>query len=273
MLISTRYDEAMESVDSSLQEVLQALQKLLQKDEEPKELLKGSPVAVNGGHLSKVSEISEGYRGDSSFKADVQRVTDTLRDAATNLEFNMTDANFSEDISATHSIQKAAESEETPPSLASTPSSQAHTQLESRSLPPLEPVLKLLRLTQTERQRFFLDALVVDEHEFGNLCQKVYFAINDYSLSAWAIVNTGLYYLFTDLKEQNYSQIGVTASDIQVYSQLLSANLEAAIESLKLCQAPSMESCQALSLLVSDKPSFWNSTNFEDNILHEVRAM
>jgi hypothetical protein len=246
----------MESVDRSLQDVLQALQKLLQKSEEPQELSKGSPATSISGHLSKITGISEGYRGDSSFKAHVQRVTDTLRDAATNLEFNITDPNISSTMSATQMIQEAANSEETSPSMGETPSSSSQTQtqypeLESRSLPPLDTVLRLLRLTKTETQRFFMDVPVVDEHEFGELCQKVYFAINEYSLSAWAIVNTGLYYLFTDLKEDNYSQIGVTSSDIQANSQLLSANIEAAIESLRLYQDPAMEGCQALSLMVS----------------------
>lgn len=123
---------------------------------------------------------------------------------------------------------------------------------EGRSLAPLEPVLKLLRLAHTEQQRFFIDLPVVDEHEFSELCQKTYFAIGEYSLSAWVIVNTGLFYLYIGLKEHNYSQIGVTFSDIQATSRVLSANLEAPIQSLRLYQDPSIEGCQALALLVSD---------------------
>ena len=248
----------MESVNRSLQDISQALQKLLQNSENPRQSPKGSPATFTASHLSSITGVSEGYRGDSSFKAHVQRVTDTLKDAAANLEFSMTDPNFSATMSATRMIQDAADSEETSPSVGDTHSLSLQAQypeLEGRSLPPLEPVLKLLRLTQTERQRFFMDVPIIDEHEFGELCQKVYFAINDYSLWAWAIVNTGLFYLFIDLKEHNYSPVGVNSSDIQANSRLLSANLKAAIQSLKLYQDPSIEGCQALDLLVSDEIS------------------
>ena len=245
----------MENVDRSLREVSQALRKLLQNSEHPQESPKGSPAAFIGGHLSNISGLSEGYRGDSSFKAHVQQATHALRDAAANLEFSRTGPTFSTTINATQMIQEVADSEETTPSVGDTHSYQFQVQYpelegRGRSLPPLEPVLKLLRLTQTEKQRFFVDVPVIDEHQFGELCQKVYFAINDYSLSTWAIVNTGLFFLFIDLKQRNYAQIGVTSSDIQTNSQLLSANIEAVIQSLRLCQEPCMETCQALDLLV-----------------------
>ena len=95
-------------------------------------------------------------------------------------------------------------------------------------------------------------SLYIDEHEFGELCQRVYFAINDYSMSTWVIINTGLFYLFIDLKEHHYPQLNVTPTEIQAYSRLLSTNLEAAVQSLRLCQDPSIEGCQALVLLVSE---------------------
>jgi hypothetical protein len=145
----------MESVDRSLQDVLQALQTLLQKSEQSQELSKGSPATSISGSLSKMPGISEGYRGDSSFKAHVQRVTDTLRNTATNLEFNISDPNISSTLNATRMIREAANSEETTPSIGETPSSSSQTQtqcpeLANRSLPPLDTVLKLLRLTKTE---------------------------------------------------------------------------------------------------------------------------
>ncbi|THC96304.1 hypothetical protein EYZ11_004209 [Aspergillus tanneri] len=80
---------------------------------------------------------------------------------------------------------------------------------------------------ETEKQRFFIDVRIIGEQEFGELYQKIYFAINKYALSAWVIVNVGLFYLFLRLNQQKYSQVSVTASDIQAHSRLLSANLEA----------------------------------------------
>ncbi|KAH8808824.1 hypothetical protein F5884DRAFT_382762 [Xylogone sp. PMI_703] len=244
----------MESVKHSLEEVSQALQKLLQNSEQAQESPKGSPAAFISSNPSNISGLPEGYMGDSSFKAHVQRVTHALKDAAADLEFSMTDPNLSADMNATHIVQEASNSEETTPSTSCSHASSfkiQYPELQGRSLPPQGPVLKLLRLAQTEKQRFFIDVPIIDEHEFGELCQKVYFAFNDYSLSAWVIVNAGLFYLFIGLEEHNLSQVGLTPSDVQANLDLLSTNLEAAIQSLRLAQDPSIEACQALTLLAS----------------------
>jgi hypothetical protein len=246
----------MESVDRSLQEVSQSLQKLLQKSEQSQEYPKSSPGAVISSNVSNKVVMSEGYRGDSSFKAHVQKVTDALRDAATNLEFSMTDPDFDGTISATRIVEEAANKQDLTPSTVDSTAASLDVrfpELEGRSLPPIESVLKILRLAQAEKQRFFLDFIFLGESEFGELCQKVYFAINDYSLAAWVTANVGLYYLFFSLPKHHFLQIGVTSSDIETNLLLLSGNLEAALQSWRLCQDPSIESCQALALLVSDK--------------------
>jgi hypothetical protein len=246
----------MENVDRSLQDISHALQKLLQISENPQPSLDHPPVTFFGNHFSDMSKSSEGYRGDSSFMAHVQRVTDALRHAASNLEFSMIDPASSATMSATQMIQEAANSEESSAGLGGTPSPPAHVQypeLVGRPLPPLEHVLKLLRLAQSEKQRLFIDVPVVDEHEFGEVCQKIYFAINGYSIFAWIMVNTGLFYLFLDLEEHNYSRVGATLSSIQSHLRVLTGNVEAAIQSLRLCQDSSIEACQALALLVSDQ--------------------
>jgi len=252
VLISARYDEAMENVDRSLREVSQALQTLLQMNEKPRSSPTDSPVAFAGTPLSDIEAGSEGYRGESSFKAHVQRVSEALRDVASNLDLNMNDLIVSDPWNVTQRIQGGTDTPDTACSLVNTPASSTvqYPELEGRPLPPLGQVLRLLRLAQTEKQRLFIDVPVIDEQQFGELCQKVYFAISDYSISAWSIVNTGLFYLFLNLDERHYSQVGVTVSDVQTHTRLLTVNIEAAIQSLRLCQDPSLEACQALALLV-----------------------
>ncbi|KAF4778757.1 C6 transcription factor [Colletotrichum scovillei] len=124
-----------------------------------------------------------------------------------------------------------------------------HPELEGRSLPSTERILKLLRLCQTEKQRFFIDVPVIDEQEFGEYCQKVCFAITDFSSVDWIIVNAGLFFLLQGLKPHHYAIVGFNELDIEAYSQLLKANLEAAIQSLRLCSDPSIQACQALAVL------------------------
>lgn len=209
-----------------------------------------TPAPFVSNHLLDTSGASEGYTGDSSFEAHVQRVADTIKTAALSLDLSMADSDFS----ATHATQML----HTPDNKNAAPGSSAYPslsqvlypELDGRALPPLDPVLRLLRLLHTEKQRFFIDVPVVSEQEFEELCQRVYFAVNHYSLSAWIIVNAGLYYLFLSLSPHHFSQIAVTGDDVQEMLRLLSANLDAAIQSIRLCQDPSFQWCQALSILV-----------------------
>ncbi|KAH0430787.1 hypothetical protein CcaCcLH18_07567 [Colletotrichum camelliae] len=110
VLISPRYDEAMENVDRSLREVSKAVQKLLEINEKgPGPAPKDSPSSYISSNPSNITVMSEGYRGDSSFKAHVHKVTDALRDAASNLELTMGDPTFT---TTTHMIDETADSEE-----------------------------------------------------------------------------------------------------------------------------------------------------------------
>jgi hypothetical protein len=247
VLISTRYDEAMDNVNRSLQEVTRALQKLTHNNETEREC---AGAAGPGNHVSTILEISEGYMGDSSFKAHVRRVTDALKEARADVEFTSCDGNLPAK-KATQIIEAA--SVDPSPSSTDAPLSSFRVQypeLEGKSLPPIEPVLKLLRLAQAEKQQFFVDMPIIDEPTFVELCQRAYFAIDDYSLSTWAIVNTGLFSLFFCLKEHQYAGLGVSSSSFQDILALLSGNVEAAIRSSRLCQDPSLEACQALAILV-----------------------
>lgn len=116
-------------------------------------------------------------------------------------------------------------------------------------------MLRLLRLAQVERQRFFVDVFVLDEPEFSDLCREVFFAINPYTLYAWAVVNVGLFYLFVDLKPDHYAEIGVDSNAVDHITELLAANAQDAVDSFRVCSEPSIEACQALALLVSRYPT------------------
>jgi hypothetical protein len=255
ILISARYDEAMDNIDRSLREVSQALQTLASRNDRTHSSPADSPMATATTPMSSISGLSEGYRGDSSFKAHVQRVTDALRDAASSLDLSLANPSLSETIGDAAELENINTPNTGPAVDTGTqgPSSVQYPELERRSLPPVQPVLRLLRLAQTEQQRIFIDVPVIEETEFSELCQNVYFAVNDYSIAVWSIVNTGLFYLFLNLEQSHYAHVGVTSAELEAYTTLLSANIEAAIQSLRLCQEPSLEACQALDLMVSTR--------------------
>jgi hypothetical protein len=117
-------------------------------------------------------------------------------------------------------------------------------------LPSIEIVLKLLRLAKTEKQRFFLDVPLFTEDEFVDMCRGIYFAIGPISVWSWICVNVGLYFLFMDCSRDNCFRMSTTPEELRSYTPLLKNNAESAMQSLRLCSEPSMESCRALSLLV-----------------------
>lgn len=241
------------NVDRSLQDISHLLQTLLRNSEPSLQQPRGSSASIRS-HPTTLGTVTKGYRGDSSFTAHVEQVTHALKDATTNVKFGVPGTGLAETISATQNIQEAANS-----SISNANGSHSfkiqYPELDGKPLPPPALALKLLRLAQDEKQRFFIDVPVIDEHQLAQVCQKVYFAISDYSLSEWVIANAGLLYLFLGLGPQSRAKVGVDSTDIQTNSGLLSANLDAAIQALRLCQNPSVEACQALALLVSGMPS------------------
>ncbi|KAI0845083.1 hypothetical protein F5Y00DRAFT_247284 [Daldinia vernicosa] len=116
-------------------------------------------------------------------------------------------------------------------------------------LPPIDLVLKLLRMSKVLKQRFFVDIPTFEEGEFIDLCRGVYFATEPVSIWKWICVNVGLYYLFLGAKEADCEYIGTTVEVLRFHTRTMKANAETAMQSLRLCSEPSMESCRALVLL------------------------
>ena len=243
----------MENVDRSLQEVSSVLQKLLEVNQRGQSQLQSSTANESSPVSFPPLEApfkAEGYRGDSSFNAHVQRLADALKGSAA---LTPSSSGTSPDLipAVTQMIQEAAKPESTHDVRSQTPTVQArYSDLECKPLPPMGHVLKLLRLARNETQRLFIDIPVIDVQEVTELCQQVYFAVQDYSIFTWATVNVCLFYLFIDLKGHHYAQVGVTDEDVQAYLATLAANINAVIPSLRLCQEPKLEACQAFDLMV-----------------------
>jgi hypothetical protein len=93
----------------------------------------------------------------------------------------------------------------------------------------------------------FLDHPFIDFEQFNEMCRKVYFATEDYSLSTFALVNGGLFFLF---KEIAFVQ-GKNVPEAAENAALCRANLEYAISNFNIFMAPTDENLQAILLGVS----------------------
>ncbi|KAF2166986.1 hypothetical protein M409DRAFT_23030 [Zasmidium cellare ATCC 36951] len=216
VLLSKQYDEAMQNVSRQLGELQIEMRQLVENSKtshvngpSPAAAPQDSPSTHISGDHPDVSAVFEGYKGDSSFNAHVKHVADTLEGTfGANTDDRVPSMpsaivhDLLQDVDATQRV--APESVD----FSRTNLTPRYPELEDLPLAPTQPVLKLLRLAQNEKQRFFADVPFVDEQEFVESCKSVYFATQPYSLWTWIIVNIGLLYLFLDLDNKHYAQVG-----------------------------------------------------------------
>lgn len=98
-------------------------------------------------------------------------------------------------------------------------------------------------LTSSESHNF-LDLPFLDFDQFNELCKKIYFAVEDYSLAAFTLVNGGLYYLFLEVG----MLWGREVPEAQESAAICRANFEYALGRFDIFTAPTFENIQALLL-------------------------
>lgn len=107
-------------------------------------------------------------------------------------------------------------------------------------------VLRLLTFLRASPQRYFADKPQLDEDEFAELCQKLYFPTQAFSIFAWINVNCGLFYLFRDLEESGCENLQLTRRQVSDNSVLCFHNIKKAAQNLNLCIPPSSEAVHGL---------------------------
>ncbi|KAF7559911.1 hypothetical protein G7046_g4251 [Stylonectria norvegica] len=113
------------------------------------------------------------------------------------------------------------------------------------SMPPTEVVLRLLRDIQvTPPITFVTSCSFIPLDYFIESCRKVFFALEDYTISVFVIVNVGLYYIFQEKSLVDDRQSG----EYLKYHYLCRDNLETALSNWPLLQLPSKEMVEALLL-------------------------
>lgn len=102
-------------------------------------------------------------------------------------------------------------------------------------------------LTASPEAHNFLDLPFIDFDQFNDLCKRVYFATEDYSLAVFALVNGGLYYLFNEVAMLRGKDVPEARENVLICR----ANLEYAMGRFNIFTAPTTENLQALLLGVS----------------------
>lgn len=190
------------------------------------------------------------YEGESSFYSQSKRIADTLSLAVSSASGNATDAQATAVGIVQTLIQdaKAADSPTCEEGLSQSTSCafSQYPELAGLSLPPMDSVLRLLAFAKTSPQRYFVRFPHTDEEEFAELCQKLYFPTQPFTIFAWINANCGLFYLFRDLDKSHHDKLHLTKSQVSDAVAICSNNIGRAVRSLRLCVNPSLEAVDAL---------------------------
>lgn len=249
--LSSKYEEAVEDINHQLADVKAMLHALtIAKSQSPSESSQKThptPRSMIDEKLPNLSNVNDSYNGDTSFHSYAIRVNNALEATLpVGLGADATPAHLPQIELPDDSSGNAARE--------SAVGSNLHSKdldFSTMPLPPMEIILKILRLAKIEKQRFFVDVPMLKEDDFVAMCRRVYFATDPVSLWDWICINVGLYYLCTNLTAETCEAFGTTVDQMRAHGDLLRSNTEAAMQSLRLCSEPSLESCRALCLLVS----------------------
>lgn len=88
----------------------------------------------------------------------------------------------------------------------------------------------------------FLDLPFIDFEQFNELCKKVYFATEDYSVATFTLVNGGLYHLFKGLASLQGKEFPEASENVNICR----TNLEYALSRFNIFTAATSENLQAL---------------------------
>ncbi|KAI0138687.1 hypothetical protein F4776DRAFT_663055 [Hypoxylon sp. NC0597] len=262
VLLSSKYDEAVQDVRRQLVDVKEMLQTLmLSKEPTPgstetsSDYARHTPPPMIDEEVPSLASVREGFSGDPSFQSHAHRVKNALEAALAASELinvetleapaTLSPRGVAELLHGTDAADPAILDYAGP----APPHPPYDLNFGNLPLPPVDLVLKILRLAKTKKQQFFVDVPTFREDEFVDMCRGVYFATEPISLWTWINVNVGLYYLFCGINEAESRRMGTTVGAIVSHCELLKANAEAAMQSLRLCSEPSTESCRALALL------------------------
>ncbi|KAH7136670.1 hypothetical protein B0J13DRAFT_449759 [Dactylonectria estremocensis] len=114
-------------------------------------------------------------------------------------------------------------------------------------MPPMDVVVTLLKKIRNAPPGLFtFICYFVGVADFSSLCRIVYFPTEDFSDSAFAIVNAGLYYMF--LEQHSFAPDIATKGEYESYIQICRVNLETALANMSLFMPNKVETVQSLIL-------------------------
>ncbi|KAJ4519477.1 hypothetical protein HRR83_004499 [Exophiala dermatitidis] len=252
ILVSGRYEREIEHVNGRLANLEGILQTLAnhQKQNSPCPAQPAIPEGLSTPQDSQRVGSELAFTGDSSFDATSKHFTQALEHSLD----SSSHAAFVRDVSDAVATLRNTLNEKPAATDGTVPVDQLlevfvhYPELSRLALPPQAPVLTMLRYTKTHPQRLFCDVPILDGPYIIELCQKVYFPTEEYTIATFLTVHTSLYYLFRDLTPEAARDLRFTPQGIDQITAMCKKNAEVAMRNVRLFMDVSYENAEALFL-------------------------
>ncbi|KAK0655189.1 hypothetical protein B0T16DRAFT_450919 [Cercophora newfieldiana] len=203
-----------------------------------------SPVINEGiGHeeSNAFSEADSAFEGDSSMAAHSVFASKFLHEAVTRTSFRMHNPEMESALQSLQQIAALQNRENTHDSRFEHVKPIPKGGFRELPMPPMQTVASLLRGLKGKYSLL----VVTSPTDFTEWCRMVYFADEDYSLTIFALVNGGLYYI---MQERAAFAEGEEQAEMLRWMEMCRDNFETAMANLPLLMPARRESIQVLVL-------------------------
>ncbi|CAG9975527.1 unnamed protein product [Clonostachys byssicola] len=257
VLISTEYEHKIDRIEYRLT----GIERLLQ-DSHPPSSTQGpaeragqtaeavarpsSELVETANSISENVESERAFEGDSSMTAATVFASEFLENA---VERSPSYTANSPVHAAVLSLKEMASMQSLQSSKGTLPYKRqiANPALRGLQLPPQQPVLSILReMKEISPITLTVICFFIPMERFVECCREVYFALEDFSLSTFLIVNAGLRYLFQEKHLTASEQASM--EEYRSWSHLCRCNVETALANLSFLLPASSENIEALLL-------------------------
>ncbi|KAK4934577.1 hypothetical protein LTR10_024197 [Elasticomyces elasticus] len=249
VLVSGRYERELEDVTGRLSGLERTLQRLLDEPNTAGRSSRTSSPAVPTPSDNQLIERDVDFAGDSSFVAHSKDVTQAFEKTLNTSPISSSIRDVSAAVATLRNFlneNSGTVAEGSMPVNKPLREAVHYPELANLTLPPMPAVLRLLRHCKVHRHRFFFETPTIDVQYLTELCQKIYFPTDEYTIATFITVHVSLNYLFRQLPKAVAQELGFTTTELRALAATCSKNAETAMLSLRMYMEANYENIEAL---------------------------
>ncbi|KAI1627569.1 hypothetical protein EDD37DRAFT_266206 [Exophiala viscosa] len=249
VLVSGRYERELEDVTGRLAGLERTLQRLLDDPNTSGRSPRNSSPALPTPSDNQLIERDVDFAGDSSFVAHSKDVTQAFERTLNTSPIPSSIRDVSAAVATLRTFlneNSGADGEDSLPANQPLRELVHYPDLSNLTLPPMPAVLRLLRHCKVHQHRFFFETPTLDAQYLTELCQKIYFPTDEYTIATFITVHVSLNCLFRQLPKAVAQELNFSASELRELVATCAKNAETAMLNLRMYMEANYENIEAL---------------------------